>query len=58
MRKDKPQQISLQLEKFKETLAKRQKYVKNEYQAYGLELAKELGDIASYPGRNAFYNLR
>lgn len=44
MRKDKPQQISLQLEKFKETLAKRQKYVKNEYQAYGLELAKELGD--------------
>lgn len=44
MRQDKPTNISLQLEKFKETLAKRQKYVKMEYQAYGLELAKELGD--------------
>jgi len=44
MRQDKPTDISLQLEKFKETLAKRQKYVKMEYQAYGLELAKELGD--------------
>jgi len=28
----------------KETIQKRAKYVKNEYQAYGLELAKELGD--------------
>ena len=40
-------QISLigdQLTKFKETLDKRKKYVKKEYQAYGLELAKELGD--------------
>jgi hypothetical protein len=40
-------QVSLigdQLLKFKETLDKRKKYVKNEYQAYGLELAKELGD--------------
>ncbi len=36
--------ISEQLFKFKETLEKRQKYVKNEFQAYGLELAKELGD--------------
>jgi len=36
--------ISEQLFKFKETLEKRQKYVKNEYQAYGLELAKELDD--------------
>ena len=44
MRQDKPTNISLQLEKFKETLAKRQKYVHMEYQAYGLELAKELGD--------------
>jgi len=44
MRQDKPTNISLQLEKFKETLEKRQKYVKMEYQAYGLELAKELGD--------------
>jgi hypothetical protein len=43
----KSQQISLigdQLAKFKETLDKRKKYVKNEYQAYGLELAKELDD--------------
>lgn len=44
MRQDKPTTISVQLEKFKETLEKRQKYVKMEYQAYGLELAKELGD--------------
>lgn len=36
--------IGDQLFKFKETLNKRQKYVKNEFQAYGLELAKELGD--------------
>lgn len=36
--------ISDQLFKFKETLEKRQKYVKNEFQSYGLELAKELGD--------------
>lgn len=32
------------LEKFKQTLEKRKKYVKNDYQAYGLELAMELGD--------------
>ena len=32
------------MEKFKETFAKRQKYVKNDFQAYGLELAKELDD--------------
>lgn len=44
MRKDKPESIAIQLGKYKETLAKRQKYVKNEFQAYGLELAKELGD--------------
>lgn len=44
MRKDDPTVISLQLEKYKETIEKRQKYVKMEYQAYGLELAKELGD--------------
>ncbi len=44
MRQDKPTQISLQLEKFKDTYEKRQKYVKMEYQAYGLELAKELSD--------------
>ena len=44
MRQDKPSLISLQLEKFKDTLEKRQKYVKMEYQSYGLELAKELQD--------------
>lgn len=40
-------QISLigeQLNKFKETLKKRQKYIKNEHQAYGLQLAEELDD--------------
>lgn len=42
--KTQPSLISDQLFKFKETLDKRKKYVKNEYQAYGLELAKELGD--------------
>jgi len=36
--------IGDQLLKFKETLKKREKYVKNEFQAYGLELAKELDD--------------
>ena len=44
MRQDKPTAISAQLEKYKETIVKRQKYVHMEYQAYGLELAKELGD--------------
>jgi len=44
MRQDKPTAISAQLEKYQETIAKRQKYVHMEYQAYGLELAKELGD--------------
>lgn len=32
------------LEKFKKTLEGRKKYVKNEFQSYGLDLAKELGD--------------
>ena len=44
MRQDKPTNLSEQLKLYKETIAKRQKYVKNEFQAYGLELAKELGD--------------
>ena len=44
MTKSQPSLISDQLFKFKETLEKRKKYVKNEYQAYGLELAEELGD--------------
>lgn len=41
---DAPQSIKDQLNLFKKTLQGRQKYVKNEFQAYGLELAKELGD--------------
>lgn len=41
-----PTAISETLFKFTEVLAKRKKYVKNEYQAYGLELADELGDWA------------
>ena len=44
MRKDQPTLIGIHLQKYKETYAKRQKYVKMEYQAYGLELAKELDD--------------
>jgi len=42
-----PKNISLlseHFEKYKKTLEGRQKYVKQEFQAYGLELAKELGD--------------
>ena len=44
MIKNQPTLISDQFFKFKETLEKRKKYVKNEFQAYGLELAKELDD--------------
>jgi hypothetical protein len=44
MRKSQPTLIGIHLQKYKETYEKRQKYVKNEYQAYGLELAKELND--------------
>jgi hypothetical protein len=44
MRQDKPTNLSEQLKLYKETIKKRQKYVKNEFQAYGLELAKELDD--------------
>ncbi len=32
------------LDKFKQTLIGRKKYVKNEFQAYALDLAKELDD--------------
>lgn len=39
-----PGSIKDQLDKYKKTIESRQKYIKNEYQAYGLELAKELGD--------------
>jgi hypothetical protein len=44
MRKDKPTAIADQLEKFKKDFVQRQKYVKKDFQAYGLELAKELHD--------------
>ena len=43
-RKNSPVSVASQLEAFKQTLTKRQKYVKNDFQAYGLDLAKELGD--------------
>ena len=41
---NKPSPISETLFKLSETIAQRQKYIKNEFQAYGLELAKELDD--------------
>jgi len=44
MRTDKPTTIAETLSLFKENIAKRKKYVKNEFQAYGLELATELDD--------------
>jgi len=44
MPKHQPTLIGDQLKKYSEVYAKRQKYVKMEYQAYGLELAKELDD--------------
>lgn len=40
----KPTPLSETLENYKKTLAKRTKYVKNDYQAYGLQLASELDD--------------
>lgn len=44
MRTDKPQSIATTLFKVSETIEKRRKYVKNEFQAYGLMLAEELND--------------
>jgi hypothetical protein len=44
MTKTEPTLFKDQLSKFKETLDKRKKYIKNEFQSYGLDLAKELGD--------------
>ena len=43
-RQSSPTPISETLSLFKENFDKRKKYVKNEYQAYGLELADELDD--------------
>ena len=40
----KPTAISETLSLFKDNLVKRKKYIKNEFQAYGLELAKQLED--------------
>jgi len=39
-----PTPLFQHLDKLKETISKRQKYVKNEHQAYGLQLAEELHD--------------
>lgn len=44
MRVAKPSAISETLSLFKDNLIKRKKYVKNEFQSYGLELATELDD--------------
>lgn len=44
MSKSKPTLLADSLFDFKETLKKRQKYIKNEFQAYGLQLAEELDD--------------
>jgi len=44
MRVAKPTSIAQTLSLFKESFDKRKKYVKNEFQAYGLELATELDD--------------
>jgi hypothetical protein len=44
MRSAKPTAISETLSLFKDNLVKRKKFVKNEFQAYGLELAKDLDD--------------
>lgn len=43
-RKTPPALIASQLNVFKQTLSKRKKYVKTKHQAYGLQLAEELGD--------------
>ena len=43
-RKSPPSPLKDQMDLFKKTIEGRQKYVKNEFQAYGLELAKELHD--------------
>lgn len=49
MRTTKPEPIAQTLFKFKETLARRKKYIKNEFQAYGLQLATELNDWEHRP---------
>lgn len=44
MRSSKPTPLFKEFAKYKVTLENRQKYVKNEFQSYGLDLAKELHD--------------
>ncbi|HEX8923791.1 MAG TPA: hypothetical protein VF828_03595 [Patescibacteria group bacterium] len=44
MAKSQPTPLSDHFDQFKKTLEGRKKYLKMEYQAYGLELAQELGD--------------
>jgi len=44
MRTAKPSPIAETLSLFKDKFDKRKKYIKNEFQAYGLELATELDD--------------
>lgn len=39
-----PTSLFDQISKYKDILEKRQKYVKNEFQAYGLQLAEDLDD--------------
>lgn len=39
-----PTSLFDQISKYKELLEKRKKYVKNDFQAYGLQLAEELDD--------------
>jgi hypothetical protein len=44
MLKSKPTSIADSLFDFKKVLAKRQKYIKNDFQAIGLQIAEELND--------------
>jgi len=43
-KKSQPTLLADHLKKYDQTLQQRQKYIKKEYQSYGLDLAKELGD--------------
>lgn len=49
MRTTKPEPIALTLLNLKAVMAKRKKYIKNEHQAYGLQLAAELNDWSHRP---------
>jgi hypothetical protein len=43
-KKTQPTLIGSYLKKYDQTIEQRQKYIKKEFQSYGLDLAKELGD--------------